>query len=456
MGKFGHNVLTTDGDRWARQRKIVASVINERISKAVFSESVRQTLGLLDEVFARAGGDESAETNELCDMAKKITIHVLSGAGMGASVPWRDDSTEKPPPGFKQTYIQSVKSVLNGITGPILLPRWFLLNYPSFLPGYQTMKSMGYALQEFPAHTTTMLNSERQRMKADGSLSKSNIMSQLLQASEQPVDPDLKKASEGQAKALSDEEMMGNLFVFTGAGFDTTANTVSYALVLLARYPEWQDWLLEEVDDIAPADSTEEMDYVATFPKATRTMAFMLETLRLFTPLIHISKQTDTPQAIQTSDGSYWLPGKATVYINTVALHLDPAVWNNLNLAEGEKGSGHDEQYFRPSRWMNPPGSQQPLFQPPKGAYLPWSAGPRVCPGQKMAQVEFAGIFLTLLRRHKISAVALAHESREDVEERLDGRMRDSMSILTLQMNNVYDVAGSKDKGLMLRLSRRK
>ncbi|KAK0940387.1 hypothetical protein LTR91_027204, partial [Friedmanniomyces endolithicus] len=81
--------------------------------------------------------------------------------------------------------------------------------------------------------------------------------------------------------------MLGNLFVFGAAGFDTTANTLSYALVLLARYPAWQAWLVEEVDRIFPAQPTSEqqLEYSAVFPQATRTLAFMYETLRLYTPL---------------------------------------------------------------------------------------------------------------------------------------------------------------------------
>lgn len=79
MGKFGHNLLTTNGDRWARQRKIIAGVINERISKSVFNESIRQSEGLLRELDST--GESDAGTHRLFDMAKKITIHVLSGAG---------------------------------------------------------------------------------------------------------------------------------------------------------------------------------------------------------------------------------------------------------------------------------------------------------------------------------------------------------------------------------------
>lgn len=446
MARFGHNVLTSNGDRWARQRKIVASVINERISKVVFNESIRQTDGLLREVYRGAPEKgEAADTTHMFDIVKKITIHVLSGAGMGASVPWNNDVTVKPKAGFKMTYMEAVKTVINAVGGPIILPQWFLSNYPSFLPGYHFLHSLSYAMHEFPMHTKDMLDEERQRSATskDGE-ARSNIMSQLLQASE--VDE--------RSKALSDEEMMGNLFIFTAAGFDTTANTLSYAIALLARHPQWQDWLIEEVDSVLKPEATsKKLEYASIFPKCTRILALMLETLRLYTPLIHISKQTRTSQTFQTSSGDYWLPAGTTVYINTVALGLDPDVWRNLNLTEQADGTEDDELRFRPTRWVSSAGGAESLYQPPKGGYLPWSAGPRICPGQKMAQVEFSAVILALLRRNRVEAVPLPGESVDQVNSRLDALMKNSISILTLQMDGVYDA--TEDKGLRMRLSKR-
>jgi len=453
MAKFGQNVLTSNGESWARQRKVLASVINERISKTVFNESIHQTRGLVEEV---VGDGAAGDTNRIFDMMKKITINVLSGAGLGSSVEWRDSANEKPNPGFRMTYIEAIKHVIGNVAGPLILPQWFLLNYPSFLPGYQNLKSLGYAIHEFPVHTRNLLDQERERTVAAHGQTSSNIMSQLLQASENG-DGELKGV-----KALSEEEMLGNLFIFTAAGFDTTANTLSYGLALLSRYPKWQEWLFEEIDHIMPADSSTDLDYAAIFPKALRVQAFMFEILRVFPPLVHIAKMTRTAQEIQTSRGTFHFPQKATIYVGSVGLHLDPAVWRNLNLAENEAPSETDEFAFRPSRWFNAStDSSSPLFKPPKGAYVPWSTGPRVCPGQKMAQVEFAAIFLQLFQKHRIEAVPLKTasgdvETRAQVESRLDARMRDSIAILTLQMNDVYDVEESQEKGLRLRLSKRR
>ena len=457
MAKFGANVLTSYCDSWARQRKIVAGVINERISKTVFNESIYQTEGLVDEVL---GSGSMGDSNRIFDMMKKITINVLSGAGMGASVEWKDE--EKPVAPFKQTYIEAVKHVINNVAGPIILPQWFLDNYPSFLPGYKILNPLGFAVKEFPIHTRNKLEFERQRTMAAHGETRSNIMSQLIHASE-----DLKGG-----KALSEDEMLGNLFIFTAAGFDTTANTLAYALALLCRYPGWQDWLFEEIDAIMPANSNEIPDYTTIFPKAIRVQACMLEVLRLFPPVIHMSKMTKSPQKITTSRGEITLPAKTTVYTHNVALHIDPTVWRNLNLAPDEVESATDELAFRPTRWLMPSSSSSSssssstctttsssetpqLFKPPKGSYVPWSSGPRICPGQKMAQVEFAAIFLKLFQKQRIEAVMLEGETSEEVEKRLDGRMRDSLAILTLQMNDVYDVEEGEGKGLKLRLSRR-
>ena len=69
----------------AKQRKVVASVINERIPKTVFNGSIVQIEGLLVEVYDNADG-KTTDIKQPFDMIEKITIHVLSSADMGANV----------------------------------------------------------------------------------------------------------------------------------------------------------------------------------------------------------------------------------------------------------------------------------------------------------------------------------------------------------------------------------
>ncbi|KAJ5473553.1 Cytochrome P450 [Penicillium sp. IBT 31633x] len=454
FAQFGHNVLTTNGERWAKQRKVVATVINERISKTIFDSTVSQTTGMLDELLLADTGKEraSAKSIEMFDMIKRITIHVLSEAGMGAKAPWKSKDGEKPEPGFKMTYIEACKVVMESVTGPIVIPTRILLNWPSWLPGYQKMRQLGVGKREFPMHTKVLLDQERQRARSEKTTTeRGNIMSHLLQAS----------AENGNAdKSLSEEELNGNLFLFTAAGFETTANTLSYAMMLLARHPKWQDWLFEEVDSLMPADASAAPEYASVFPQVTRIMAVMLETLRLYTPVIHVIRTNEMPQVVKTSKGVIHLPANSTVTIPHIALHLDPEVWPELNRCSdpswllSEKQFLPDESTFRPSRWINPVGSARRLYQPPKGYFLPWGHGPRVCPGQKMGQVEFAAVILKLLQRHRLDAVPLAGESLGDVERRLDRLMSGSVPKMTLIMDEIYDA--DKTGGVPMQLTRRK
>lgn len=216
MGIFGNNILTSDGDHWARQRKVIATVINERVSKAVFNESVLQAEGLLAELTSRQGDSETIKTNQLFNMAKKVAINVLSGAGMGNQVPWEDKADEQPKAGFRQTYIQSTRAVINCVGGPIILPQWFLKAYPPFLPGKAFLKNLSIAKTEFPVHTKDLLEKERVRSSAEGNSTQNNILSQLLRASEKPAGENPKGGSKA---ALSEEELVANMFIFTAAGF---------------------------------------------------------------------------------------------------------------------------------------------------------------------------------------------------------------------------------------------
>lgn len=470
MNTFGKNVLTTDGSEWSRHRRIVAGAVTERVSGLVWNESVRQTRALLASISNKEGADgsESGTTNQIFDMMKRIAIHVLYAAGMGNKQDFDGgDNQEQLKPGMHLTYIDAVKLINENTAGPTILPTSLLLNWPTWLPGSAWLRELGHAKVEFPQHTRDALAKEK-RLEAETGHARNNVMSALLSASERNEGDPEKGEKKRKGPALSEEELVGNLYIFTAAGFDTTGNTLSYALVLLARYPKWQRWIQEELDALLPADKTTDFDYVTIFPQAHRCLAVMLETLRFFPPIIHITKMTRTPQTVTTSTcGTFTIPAKTTVYVNTIALQTDPAVWQDLNLTDADRAAASDnggdkqgdEHVFRPSRWINPSGSATPLYQPPKGAYLPWSAGPRVCPGQKMAQVEFVGVMATLFAQHRMEIVRKEApgggiESDQALEERLDGIMENSTPKLTLEMD-VYNVKEGEDRGLGMRWVRR-
>lgn len=76
---------------------------------------------------------------------------------------------------------------------------------------------------------------------------------------------------------LSDEEMESNLVLFMFAGHETTANTLVYIIYLLAIFPEWQIWVVQDIDEIfsgLPIDK--EFSYKDVFHRLARLKAIMV------------------------------------------------------------------------------------------------------------------------------------------------------------------------------------
>ncbi|KAF2398204.1 cytochrome P450 [Trichodelitschia bisporula] len=417
MGIFGPNLITLSGPAWSRHRRIVAPALNERISAAVWAESRSQADHMLAYSLAQPKGHNPTPLSGL----RSIAFNVLGNIGYGQPQPWSPEPA-RIAGGQKLSYFGCVQAVVEHIVPAAILPTWFL-RMP-FLP--KAMDAVAQAMTELPAHTKAMLAAER----AAGA-EKGNIMSMLVRLSDQEARDGKKEGGDlpKGAQWLSEEEISGNLFLFTVAGFDTTANTLAYALTLLTAQPEWQNWLAEELDAVF-SSATDDADY-ATFTRLPRLLAVMHETLRLFPPLLHLSRENPAWTTLTTGAAEYRIPPHAQCYINIMTLHTDPAHW------------GSDSLDFRPSRWLpadHKPGMPEPLITPKKGTWYPWSGGPRVCPGMKMSQVEFVGVLSTLLEGAKVEVARLEGEGVEEAKDRLRRLMADSQPKLTLQMKRLQEV----------------
>ena len=286
LGLFGPNIITVnatieseikgllfqaDGDDWQRQRRIIAPVLNEGISGHVWRESSGQAQEMLERFTeAKHGGPElkseghcRGETDATLEGLRTIAINVLLSAGYGVSRPWKL-GTEDTSPGHNLTYIEAISIVVHNYLVAALIPARLLCLpvMPAFL------RKLGAAVLEFPVRTMEMVEKER---KSTGPL-ENNMMSVLVKASDEE-----KKAARKDAKSgvhLSEDEITGNLYQFTIAGFDTTANTMAYAMTNLAIYPEWQDWIIEEIDQVS--NLNEDLDYERTFPALKRCLALMV------------------------------------------------------------------------------------------------------------------------------------------------------------------------------------
>jgi len=112
-----------------------------------------------------------------------------------------------------------------------------------------------------------------------------------------------------------------------------------------------------------------------------------------------IPKYTDNAALPLTIVGkTYTIPPRTHVSVHLAAIQSNPKSW------------GQDSLTWRPDRWIqSSPNNDldgEEIVESAKGTFMPWSVGPRQCPGKKFAQVEFVAVIARLMRSHRVKTAA--------------------------------------------------
>ena len=164
--------------------------------------------------------------------------------------------------------------------------------------------------------------------------------------------------------------------VFVTAGFETTATTMGVMMYYMAKYPEAQEKVFDEVSDIC-GDNDITYD---TIKDLVYLDAFIDETLRLKPPVIaHFRScvKDCTIKGIPFKKGT-------NVQLGILPAHMDPELF-----PEPEK--------FQPERFLKENADNiQPY------SWRPFGAGPRVCIGQRLAVTEMKLFMAKMIREFRI------------------------------------------------------
>ena len=159
------------------------------------------------------------------------------------------------------------------------------------------------------------------------------------------------------------------------AGHETTAAALFWTMYLLAQHAEEQERLAAEIAPLGlRPDNAAEL-----LPRFVHTRAVIDEALRLYPPAFVIVRQAlDNDQA-----GGVPVRKGSLVLIAPWILHRHRRFW-----AAPER--------FDPSRFM------PDALPPPRFAYMPFGAGPRICVGAPFALTELVLVTATLVRAFRI------------------------------------------------------
>jgi cytochrome P450 len=179
---------------------------------------------------------------------------------------------------------------------------------------------------------------------------------------------------------MSDQQVRDEALTLMLAGHETTAITLSFCWDLLARNPEAEALLHQELASVLSGREPT----VEDLPALPFTEAVVKESLRLFPPAWGLSRETVEADEI----GGWHIPAGAAVWMNQWTVHRDPRFYE-------------EPLAFRPQRWMD--GLERRL---PRFAWFPFGGGPRLCIGQSFAMMEAKLALATLAQRFRLERVS--------------------------------------------------
>ncbi|KAL8902849.1 MAG: hypothetical protein Q9207_004338 [Kuettlingeria erythrocarpa] len=195
---------------------------------------------------------------------------------------------------------------------------------------------------------------------------------------------------------------MNQIKLFLFSGHDTTSSTVCYIFYILATQPEVLAQVRAEHDSVfGPDTSTTASLMKANPPLLNRlpyTIAVIKEVLRLY-PAVSSTRIGERDFDVIDEAGLHFPTQDFLVWDVVQGIHRDPAYWPRPD-------------DFVPERWLAAPGD--PLH-PLKGAYRPFSHGPRNCIGQELAMMEMKVIVALTARRFDVT---LGYETLDRVDKR--------------------------------------
>jgi cytochrome P450 len=329
----GEGLLTTDGEYHHHHRHLLQPAFSKRRVENQAGLIVQYTREMLDRW---QPGTEMDVTPDLRALILRITMKLL------VNIDVAKDSAE-------------LAHIIDGMfASPVGLLEG-LLNLQINLPFLPYGKLMSYKRQA----DTYVYNCIDQRL-AD-QCDTGDILSILLQAM-------------GQHDAsMTKQHVRDELMTLTAAGHETSTNTLTWTLYLLAEHPTILERVLTELQMVLAGRDPQ----VDDLPRLTYLDCVIKESMRLYP-----SAWTQGRQAVEAFDlDGYHFPADTLLMFSQWVIHRLPDVWG-------------DPDMCRPERWE--PENRNTI---PQWAYFPFGAGSRVCLGKPLAEMEIRLVLATILQR---------------------------------------------------------
>ncbi|KAI0547230.1 cytochrome P450 [Xylaria curta] len=430
---FGPNVVSSEGDLWRKHIRVTLPPFSEEgVQNLVWSETMRQTSSLATSWLERKGELRGATSTHVKADIYSLTLNVMSLAGFGQQSEWKSAKGVTLAPGHTLSLVESLLGVIQYLPQLLLLPLWLLRLLSPWQAAYISYVNFDRYMDTFIAREKSKVkpNIELTGQSKYANMARNNLLTAVLR-SNNSGNMEMAPATYKNEVNLTDREIKGNVFVFFFAGYDTTANTILFSLNVLAIYPDIQNQVLREVDQIweqARAEGRSELSYNSDFNKFRYLLAFMYEVMRVFPTVLPIGRVVASAQEIVVTEqngkrrASHLLPPKTGVIVNNTAIHFSGAYWPSPHVIDPRRWLVEEPNGFNPTAPLSERDRESissgsvSIPSHVRGTFMTFNEGPRACVGRNFAKAEYVAFFARLLYNNRLvlrSGINAAWEERK-------------------------------------------
>ncbi|KAJ3632434.1 hypothetical protein MTP99_009445 [Tenebrio molitor] len=373
---LGTGLATADGGvKWRAHRKLITTAFHFKILEQ-FVDVFESTGEILVQKLSKESGNQSVD---VFPYLTRCTLDIICETAMGTKVDTQNSEAS--------SYVQSVKTMCK-----IFLSRTMsiLKRYDCIFRFTKDYEIQQKCLKILHGYTNNVIDSKRRELEEKRKDKKWRDVDDLGRRKKK-VFLDLLLEGTVDGQSMSDKEIREEVDTFMFGGHDTTATAVSFILYCLANNKEVQDKILEEQKELFGNEKNPKVTY-SNIQEMKYLENVVKEGLRLYSPVPLFSRRID--QDVEY-DGTI-IPKGVGVLIFGHGIHMDPQYYPN-------------PEKFDPSRFENLDG-RYPF------AFIPFSAGPRNCIGQKYAMLEIKCLLSKIVRNFELFPASPHHEMMLAVE----------------------------------------